>query len=194
MTASRPRSAATTKAAILDAARIRFGADGFERTTVRAIAADVGVDPAMVMRYFGTKDALFAEAASFELPIPDLTDVTANDVADVLMPRFFAVWEDDASFLSLLRATATSPRAVEEMLGVFARQVVPALAAVAVNHPHERAALVGSQVLGLAFTRYILRVPPLVDMSREQLTAWIGPTLRRYLTEPMPVGSVAPDR
>ncbi|GGG09407.1 TetR family transcriptional regulator [Rhodococcoides trifolii] len=190
----RTRSAATTRAAILDAARIRFGADGFERTTVRAIAADVGVDPAMVMRYFGTKDALFADAASFELPIPDLTGVTADDIADILMPRFFAVWEDDASFLSLLRATTTSSRAVEEMLGVFERQVAPALATVAVDNPTERAALVGSQILGLAFARYVLRVPPLVDMSREDLTAWIGPTLRRYLNEPTPVGSVAPDR
>jgi len=178
----RARSAVATRAAILDAARARFGTDGYERTTMRAVASDVGVDPALVVRYFSTKESLFAEAAEFDLHLPDLHDVPVEDLASVLMPRFFAVWENDGAFLPLLRAAATSPRAAEAMLQVFDRQVAPALAVVAADRADERAALVGSQVLGLAFSRYILRVPPVADMTHEQLMRWVGPVLEYYLT------------
>jgi hypothetical protein len=94
------------------------------------------------------------------------------------------VWENDGAFLPLLRAASTSTRAAETMLQVFARQVAPALAAVAVDRAAERAALVGSQILGLAFARYILRVPPLAEMTHEQLARWVGPVLEHYLTAP----------
>ncbi len=182
MSEIRRRSAPATRAAILDAARARFGAEGVDRVTVRDIAGDVGVDPAMVIRYFGSKDALFIEAAEFHLDLPDLAGVAPEDLADVLMPRFFAVWEDNAAFLSLLRASATSKVAAAKMLELFGGQVAPALAAAAVDRPAERAALVGAQILGLALSRYVLRVPPLVAMSHDELRAWIGPVLTHYLT------------
>lgn len=150
---------------------------------MRAIASDVGVDAAMVVRYFKTKDALFAEAATFVLDLPDLTGVAPNDLASVLMPRFFDVWENDSTFLALLRAAATNTVAAQTMLDVFARQVAPALAAITPDRHGERAALVGSQVLGLAFARYVLRVPPLAAMTHEQVLEWVGPTITRYLTE-----------
>ncbi|GAA2686105.1 MULTISPECIES: TetR family transcriptional regulator [Actinosynnema] len=184
----RKRSAEATRAAILDAARARFGEGGFDRVRVRDVAADAGVDAALVVRYFGGKEALFAEAAAFDLRLPDLRGLPGDRVAAVLLDRFFAVWEHDAGFLSLLRAAASSPAAAEAMLGVFTGQVAPALAAIAVDRPAERAALVGSQVLGLAFTRYVLRVPPLAAMGREELGAWIGPVLERYLLDPSPLG------
>lgn len=186
MSETRRRSAPATKAAILDAARVRFGADGFDRVTIREIAGDVGVDPAMVIRYFGSKDALFAKAAEFDLELPDLSGVAPEDIADVLMSRFFAVWEDNAGFLSLLRAATTSEVAATKMLQLFTGQVYPALAGAAVDRPAQRAALVGSQVLGLVLSRYIFRVPPLVAMSHDELRAWIGPVLTRYLTGPPP--------
>jgi AcrR family transcriptional regulator len=65
MATKRPRNAIQTRADILAAARRRFGAEGYERTTLRAIAADVGVDAALVIHYFGSKQDLFAEAADF---------------------------------------------------------------------------------------------------------------------------------
>lgn len=178
----RRRSAADSRATILNAARVRFGADGFERTTIRKVAGDAGIDPALVMRYFGSKAGLFAAAAEFRLDLPDLTDVPRDQWAAVLLPRFFAVWEDDASFLPLLRSAATSEEAAGAMRSVFAAQVVPTLAAVAVDLPEVRAALVGSQVLGLALSRYVLRIPPMVDLTHEQLVAWVGPVLTHYLT------------
>jgi AcrR family transcriptional regulator len=189
VTPTRRRSAPATRAAILEAARARFGAQGFDRVRLRDVAADVGVDPAMVIRYFGTKEGLFAAAAEFALDLPDLTGVRADDLAHVLMPRFFDVWEDDAGFLSLLRAATTSEAAAEKMRELFTGQVAPAVAAVVADRAPERAALLGSQILGLAVSRYVLKVPPLADMGRAELEAWVAPVIRHYLTSPAPVES-----
>jgi AcrR family transcriptional regulator len=177
---------AVTRAAILAAARERFANDGYERATVRGIAADSGIDPALVMRHFGSKEALFAEAADLDLQLPDLHGVGGEDLARVLLPSFFAVWEDDTTFLALLRSSMTHEVAALALREVFARQVAPKLAAVALDHPLERAALVGSQILGLVVARYVLRVPPLVNMSREELMAWVSPVLQQYLLGALP--------
>lgn len=186
MPETRRRSAPATRAAILEAARNRFGTHGFDRVRLRDVAADVGVDPAMVIRYFGTKEGLFAAAAEFDLDLPDLAGVSAEELGHVLMPRFFGVWEGDAGFLSLLRAATTSEAAAEKMLELFTGQVAPAVAAVVADHASERAALLGSQILGLAVSRYVLKVPPLAHMSRAELEAWVTPVIRHYLTDPAP--------
>ena len=107
----RSRNASATRAEILSAARARFGAEGYERTTVRAVAADVGIDPALVIRYFGSKDGLFTAAAELALDLPDLSAVSPDELAGVMLPRFFAVWETEGTFLPLLRASASSPAA-----------------------------------------------------------------------------------
>jgi AcrR family transcriptional regulator len=93
MVETRTRNAEGTRADILAAARLRFGNDGYERTTLRAIAADVGVDPALVIRYFGSKQQLFAAAADFAIHFPDLTGMDSDEKADALLETFFAVWE-----------------------------------------------------------------------------------------------------
>lgn len=183
MTPTWRRSAPATKAAILEAARVRFGDKGFDRVTLRDIAGDVGVDPALVIRYFGSKEKLFASASEFHLGLPDLTGVTADQLAELLVPRFIAIWEGDGGFLSLLRASTTNAAAAAKMREVFAQQVRPALAVVAVDRPDERAALVGAQMLGLALSRYVLQVQPLADLSPEELRDWLAPVLRHYLTE-----------
>ncbi|WP_243470052.1 TetR family transcriptional regulator [Klenkia marina] len=180
---ARPRDGAATQQHLLAAARRRFAADGYDRTTIRAVAGDVGVDAALVIRYFGSKEGLFTRAADLDLGLPDLTGVRAGDLSKVLVGRFFAVWEDDPTFLALLRAAATSDVAAEAMRGVFARQVGPALAAVTDDRAPERAALVAATVLGFAMARYVLRLPPLVDMTRDRAEAWLGPTLRHYLLD-----------
>ncbi len=183
---TRTRNAAETRADILAAARLRFGADGYERTTLRAVAADVGVDPALVIRYFGSKQDLFAAAAEFTLDLPDLTKIEPDGVADALLPKFFAVWEDDTTFVALLRAAMTSPTAAETMRGVFATQVAPVLAAVAPDHPAERAGLMGAFVIGLATTRYVLANPAVADLGHDELIAWAAPVVRQLLVGPAP--------
>jgi AcrR family transcriptional regulator len=186
MASPRSRNAAQTRADILTAARLRFGSDGYERTTLRAVAADVGIDAALVIRYFGSKQDLFAEAAEFTLDLPDLSDVQPEDVADALLPSFFAVWEDDPTFVALLRAAMTSPTAADTMRRIFATQVAPTLAAVTPDHPAERAGLMGAFVVGLATTRYVLVNPAVADLSHDQLIAWARPVIRQLLVGPAP--------
>jgi AcrR family transcriptional regulator len=185
MTATRRSDA--TRAAILAAARGRFAADGYERATIRAIAADAAIDPAMVMRYFGNKEKLFAAAADFDLQLPDLSAVPAQAVGPVLTRHFLDRWERDDTFIALLRAGATNDAARDRMGVVFAGQVLPMVAAVAPDDPERRAALLAGQVLGLAMARYVLRLAPVVAMSAAELAAWVGPAVQGYLTGPAPV-------
>ncbi|WP_328651607.1 TetR family transcriptional regulator [Micromonospora sp. NBC_00330] len=181
---TQPRRSDATRAAILRAARERFAADGYERATIRAIAADAQIDPSMVMRYYGSKEGLFAAAAEFDLRLPDLTSVSPARLGEVLVRHFLARWEGDETLVALLRAASTNPGAAERMRGIFADQLTAAVATFNSDPAltARRAGLVASQVLGLAFTRYIVRLSPMVDATPDELVAWIAPTLQRYLT------------
>jgi AcrR family transcriptional regulator len=176
------RDGQATRATILATARSQFGNHGFERTTIRSVASAVGVDPALVMHYFGSKAELFAAASRLDIEFPDLAEVAPERVADVLLPMFVAVWGPDGPFLPLLRAAATNKAAADALLAVFVDRVAPALAAVVPDRAAERAALVGSQVLGLATARYILCIPSLADMDDATLIDWLRPVLAHYLT------------
>ena len=180
----RVRDAEETKATILRAARERFAAEGYEKATIRAIAADAEIDPALVMRYFGNKDKLFAAAADFDLRLPDLTRVPRDGVGAALVQHFLDRWEADDTFLVLLRAAATNDAAAKKVRGVLAGQVGPAIAALCrdAGSAGVRAGLVASQMLGMALCRYVLELPPVVGMSRADVVAWLGPTVQRYVT------------
>ena len=177
------RPATETKAVILAAARERFAADGYERATIRAIAADAGIDPSMVMRYYGSKDALFAAAAEFDLELPDLTQVPVEGIGAALADHFVERWERDEALLILLRAGVTNEAVAERMRTIFAAQLAPVIekATAAPEQAPQRASLAASQVLGMALCRYVLAFPPLREMTRHEVVEWIGPTLQRYL-------------
>jgi AcrR family transcriptional regulator len=185
-----PRSE-QTRAAILAAARRRFAADGFDRTTIRAIAADAGIDPSMVMRYYGSKDGLFAAAADLDLHLPDLAAVPREQLGETLVRHWVALWEggrSDELLIVLLRSAVTNEDAAEQLRTVFGGQVAKAMAA-AVEDPAEaptRAGLVATQMLGLALCRHILRLPPVVALDVETLVARVSETVQRYLTGPLP--------
>src|SRR5215216_6050998 len=117
-----------TRAAILTAARERFAADGYERATIRAIAGDAGIDPAMVMRYFGNKEKLFAAAAEFDLRMPDLTPLPRSASGAAFVEHFVDTWERDDTFMALIRAAATQEAAAKRVRAVLAAQVVPLIA------------------------------------------------------------------
>src|SRR6266576_1995028 len=173
-----------TKAAILAAAREHFAASGYERATIRAIAAEVEIDPAMVMRYFGTKEKLFAAAAEFDLRLPDLTAVPRGTVGSVLVGHFLDRWESDDSLQALLRAAVSHRVAVARLRAIFATQVMPAVAPLCKDRATAatRVGLVATQMLGMALCRYVLRLPPVVALDRAAVIAWLGPTIQRYLT------------
>jgi AcrR family transcriptional regulator len=180
----RPRRSDATRAAILAAARERFAADGYERATIRAIAAAAGIDPSMVIRYYGSKEGLFAAAAEFELRLPDPRGVPEGEFGGRLAEFFLQRWEDDDSLQALLRVGATNEIAAGRLRQIFADQLAPvvALAAPPGADVASRAGLVASQMLGIALTRYVLRLPPIAAMPRAELVRWLGPTVQRYLT------------
>jgi AcrR family transcriptional regulator len=175
-----------TRAAILAAARERFAADGYERATIRAIAADAAIDPAMVMRYFGNKEKLFAAAAEFDLRLPDLSTLPPDEVGAALTNHFLDRWEDDESLKALLRASVTNEVAADRMRQLFADQLGPTIAGLvgpaAADTAATRAGLVATQALGFALCRYVLELQPVAALTRAEAIAWLGPTITRYLT------------
>jgi AcrR family transcriptional regulator len=176
------RSSDRTKAAILAAARERFGAAGFQGATIRAIAADAGVDPAMVMRYYGSKDKLFAAAAEFDLRFPDLAAIDRKEVGRSMVRHFLERWEGDEPLVVLLRSSATNAEAAQRMHQIFGAQLEPLVASLApADEVTTRAGLIATQILGMAWCRFVLRLPPVVDMTREEIEQWLGPTIQRYL-------------
>jgi AcrR family transcriptional regulator len=177
------RSSAETKAVILAAARERFAESGFERATIRAIAADANIDPSMVMRYFGNKDQLFAAAADFDLDFPDLSGVEADQLGAALVAHFMNRWERDDALIVLLRSSTTNAEAAQRMQQIFAAQLMPEIANVNAAEPARSAGLIATQMLGLALCRYVLKLPPVVAMSRDEVVSWLGPTCQRYLEE-----------
>lgn len=182
------RSAVETKSVILAAARERFAADGYERATIRAIATDAKIDPAMVMRYFGSKEKLFAAAAEFDLQLDALVDVPRDQLGPALVRHFLRRWEADEALQVLLRTGITNDGAAERMREIFAGQLGPLIARLTGDPAQApvRATLISSQMLGIGLTRYILRFPTAATLSEQDLVAWLGPTIQRYLTADRP--------
>ena len=181
------RTSEETKAAILAAARERFGAAGFQAATIRGIAADAGIDPAMVMRYFGNKDKLFAAAAEFDLRFPDFTELDRADVGRSVVGHFLERWEGDEALVILLRSSATNTEAAQRMQRIFTTQLQPLVATlVPAEEARWRSGLIATQILGLAWCRYVLQLPPVVNMSRAEIIDRVGPTIQRYLGLPEP--------
>ncbi|MGG7573028.1 TetR family transcriptional regulator [Streptomyces sirii] len=173
---------------MLAAARDRFAAEGYERATIRSIAREAGIDPSMVMRYYGNKAGLFAAASEIELHAPDLTHVPHDELGARLVRHFLERWESDEALTAMLRVGATNEAGAERMRGVFAEQIGPVVSAVC-PVPEEaaiRSALLASQMLGLALCRYVLHLPPAVDLGDDEIVAWLAPTVQRYLTAELP--------
>ena len=184
----RPRRSDATRTAILEAARRRFADDGFRKATIRAIAADARIDPSMVMRYYGSKEGLFAAAVDIDLGLPDLGAASPDTVGELLTRRCLTLWEQSPGnelLLTLLRSAVTDDLLIDRVQQVFASQVIPAV--LRFGDPAgatRRAGLIVTQLLGLALCRYILRLPPVVSMTPEQILADIAPTIQQYLTSP----------
>ena len=175
-----------TKAAILGAAREQFAQQGYDRASIRSIAAQASIDPALVMRYFTSKEALFAAAVDVDLMLPDLSGVAVGELGTRLTRHFLERWEgalSDDVLLILLRSAVTNEQVAERLRSVFVEQVVTVLAVLGPpDEAERRAGLVASQLLGLALTRYLLRLPGMAARSVDDVVADIAPNLQRYLT------------
>jgi AcrR family transcriptional regulator len=184
MNAPHHRSRAT-QSRILAAGRALFARDGYERTTIRAVASAAQVDPSLVMRYFGSKDGLFAAATPFDLRLPQFDGIATDQIGSAMVRHFLTRWEgdpEDQSLRILLRAGVNNPDAATRIRCLFSEQVLPVVHRVAPDKPEVRAGLVATQILGLAVCRYILLIPPLAELPPDSLITCIAPTLQRYLT------------
>jgi AcrR family transcriptional regulator len=181
-----PRSEGTRRA-ILGAARATFAARGYERTTIRAVAARAGVDASMVMRYFQSKAGLFTAAVTMDLQVPDLRSVPVGRRGELLVRHFISRWEDplrDDELTALLRTAATSETVAGQLQAVLSLLITEPIAALGDEQAAERGTLIAAQLLGLALCRYILLFEPLASLSADDVVAAVAPSVQRYLSQP----------
>ncbi|HEY2203652.1 MAG TPA: TetR family transcriptional regulator [Pseudonocardia sp.] len=176
----------STRTAIVSTARRLFADRGYQGTTIRAVAAEAGIDPSMVMRYYGNKEGLFAAAVDIDLGLPSAADLPRDRIGEAIAGHVLRRWEGelaDELIILLLRSACTNETAAEQLRQVFQRQVLPLVREISGDAPDadRRAALLGTQVIGLAMCRYVLRLPSMVAMDRPTLVASLAPVLRHYL-------------
>jgi AcrR family transcriptional regulator len=182
-----------TREAILDAARARFSTEGFRGATVRAIAGDAGVDPSLVMHFFGTKQALFVAAMEFPLDpaeiVPRLLAPGVDGLGERLLRFLLGIIDElgDANpMLGLVRSAVTHPDAARMMREFLGEAILDRIAAaIDADRPRLRADLCASQIVGILMARQILALPELAAADRELLVGIYGRTIQRYLTEPL---------
>lgn len=189
-TGRRP-GASSTRERILEAARSHFGEVGYDGATVREIAAVAGVDPALISHYFGSKEGVFLAAVEFPADpaefIPRLLAPGLDGLGPRLVGFFVRTWDSPAGspMLALIRSVVSSERAAAALREFVTREVLGRLAAaIDLDRPQLRASLAASQLIGLAVLRYVVRVEPVASATADDLAAWLGPTVQRYLTAP----------
>ena len=190
-----------TRGEILSAARHTFAAKGFAGTSVRSIAAEAGVDAALVHHYFDTKEQLFLATVDIPILLTDLVDhVTASGLdglGDRMIRTILGVWDSELqpSLVGAVRTALTDPdltRSISEFLTLEVIGRLLRTVDVPDAEASRRAGLVASQVLGVLVGRYVLKLPPLVVQSSDDVAAAIGPTLQHYLTGELPESPTGP--
>jgi AcrR family transcriptional regulator len=187
-TPKRNSRSSKTRARILAAAKRLFSAKGYDRTTIRSVAAAADIHASMVIRYFETKEDLFWAAVTFDLRLPNLTRTPKSELGIALVRHFLDRWEGQMAgdeLPSLLRAAVTHPEARKRMIQIYERQVAPSIKRLcSPSDSRECAALIATQLLGLAYTRYVLKIPSVTRLPHEAILCRVGATLQSYLTGP----------
>lgn len=195
-TGRRP-GAGGTEAKILAAARTTFARVGYDSGTIRAIAAEAKVDPALVLHYFGSKEGVFRAAVAFPVDpaqfVPQLLAPGLDGLGERLVRFFLETWDSPAGrpLLALIRSVVASEEAAALLREFITREVLGRLArALEVDQPRLRASLAASTLIGMAMLRYIVKLEPLASAKPAVIAGWLGPTVQRYLTDP----SISPRR
>jgi AcrR family transcriptional regulator len=179
-----------TREAIAAAARRQFGELGYQRASLRSIAAEAGVDPRLVLHFFGSKQDLFATVV--ELPFDPATTFDAllgpgeqglgRRVAEFLLAILDSP-EGRKTITGLIRAAASEEEAATTIRDLLdQRLLLPLASRVGRDRPELRASLVASQVVGLAMARHVVGLTPLATASRAELVAALAPVFDHYLT------------
>jgi AcrR family transcriptional regulator len=182
----------TTREAIADAARRQFAELGYDRATLRGIAGEAGVDAALVVRFYGSKDGLFREVMALPPTVAEAierladgpTETVGRRLAEVIVgmlenPRSRAV------VLGRIRSASSHPDAAALVRETVTRDLGRLVAAVTDDEPEIRAVLVGSQVVGLALARHVVHVEPLASMPAADVIDYVAPTFQHYLVGPL---------
>jgi AcrR family transcriptional regulator len=195
-TGRRPGNA-DTKLAILDAARVRFAGAGFDKTSIRAIAADADVDPALVHHYFGNKQQLFAAAVDF--PVDPDTTLSVVDAAPIdelgatIVRAVVTVWDSPAGPGIVAMVRSIFAGGDQNLARSFLLQVVlervRARIATTDDDGRARVSLAASQMVGVLTARKIIALEPLASMPIDAVVDAVGPVVQRYLTGDIDTGS-----
>lgn len=179
-----------TREAILDSALELFSQTGFEATSIRTIATSAGVDPALIRHFFGDKATLFATTLAEHTSIPQrLGEAFDGDPAHIgvrVVDTYLHLWEEEETLhimLAIVRSAATSASAAEMLKTVLGSRM-RGVAQLSAEDPDQskRVALAASHMLGIGFTRYVIKLPDITSRTHEELVAEVGPVIQRYLT------------
>jgi AcrR family transcriptional regulator len=191
----RPAGTSDTRERILASARELFSRNGIDKTSIRAIAADAGVDPALVHHYYGTKQQLFAAAIHIPIDPMDilrpLRETPVDEIGHKLLRVLVPVWDSELGkgFIATIRS-ALAGRTEVNLVRSFLQEVIAVEVGSRVDIPpgsgRLRVQFVASQLVGVVMARYILELDPFKTLSAQQLAETIGPNLQRYLTGDLP--------
>jgi len=181
-----------TREQIAVAARALFADLGYERTTFRRIAAAAGVDPALVVHFYGAKDDLFRQVMALPPAIEEALEGIGQGPRETagrrLAELIIGALENPASrtvVLGRIRCATTHPDAADLVRETVTRDVSRLTSALSDDRPDTRAVLVGAHIVGIALARYVVLVEPLASMSPPDVVAIVAPTFQHLLTEPL---------
>jgi AcrR family transcriptional regulator len=178
-----------TRDAILAAARRRFATRGYDATSLRSIATEAKVDPALVIHYFGTKEGLFVAATGLPAGLSELFGNLAalplHDYVQALVRGYLQVVDSDKSrnaILALVRSAVSNDKAAAMMREFLTAELLPVIARLT-GHPDAqlRASLVAAQLIGIATLRHVIRIEPLVRASPDEIVTLVTPAIEQYL-------------
>jgi AcrR family transcriptional regulator len=180
-----------TRAAILEAAAAQFGSRGFDAATIRSIASEADVDPALVMHFFGSKTELFVAAIDWPFdPADEVPRVVGDDPGGAgrrLVELFISTWDAEEkrnTIVALLRAAMNQDAAARQLREFIEQEILaPLLAALGSDQPELRANLVASQLLGVGIVRYVLTFEPLASLPAAAAVDLVAPSIQRSLVE-----------
>jgi AcrR family transcriptional regulator len=182
---------AATSQRIFETAQRLFAAGGYDRTSVRAIAAGAQVDPSLVMQYFGSKADLFAQVVATRWPLAPMkrAHTTPDTVVDHVMAAFLATATDEGgqAIAALLRSSLTHPEAATTTRKVLFDSTALRVLVPVMSGPERelRAALIASMLLGVHVARTMLGVEVLTKATTEQLRVRLKGAVKT-LVEPPP--------
>ena len=185
----KPLRSEATRQRILAQAKTMFAERGFEKTTIRGIASAAKIHPSMVMRYYNSKEDLFASAASIDFHMPDLAKLPAATRGEALIAHILEQWEGEttgAELKILLRAAGTHELARRRFVEVVQEQSLPIIRKItAKDHQEERISLILMQIAGLVVSRYLFAYSAAVSMPRDRVVRVLGPIVQQYLSGTM---------